>query len=190
VSPFRPSFSPHPQQASIDHRFLSPLFSKRYELLFPQLSCFHKHLRCPLVFSSRCIFPRLTHKTLPRVTTFRMNTCKSVSKQKTLSPFRMNTYAKGGGGGTLRASAYSAPARRVVGGSQRYHLPLVTCPLFSSPCRLFVYSLRPFPHSDPLFSVVCSLFYKITQVGVSSELATRHSFTPSGAEGSLATSHD
>ena len=67
VSPFRPSFSPHPQHASTDHRFLSPLFSQRYELLFPQLFCFHNHLRCPLVFSSRCIFPRPTHKTLPRV---------------------------------------------------------------------------------------------------------------------------
>ena len=29
---------------------------------------------------------------------FRINTCKSVSKQTTLSAFRMNTYAKGGGG--------------------------------------------------------------------------------------------
>ena len=33
------------------------------------------------------------------LTTFRMNTCKSVSKQRTLSPFRMNTYAKTGEGG-------------------------------------------------------------------------------------------
>src|ERR1700730_6294582 len=99
VSPFRPSFSPHPQQASMDHRFLSPLFSQRYELLFPQLFCFHNHLRCPLVFSSRCIFLRRTHKTRPCVTTFRMNTCKSVSKQRTLSPSRMNTYVKTGGGG-------------------------------------------------------------------------------------------
>src|SRR5260370_13096148 len=30
---------------------------------------------------------------------FRMNTCKSVSKQTTLSPFRMNTYKKHRGGG-------------------------------------------------------------------------------------------
>ncbi len=43
------------------------------------------------------------------LSTFRMNTCKSVSKQRTLSPFRMNTYAKTGGRGapggppTLRA---------------------------------------------------------------------------------------
>src|SRR5258707_3738667 len=30
--------------------------------------------------------------------TFRMNTCKSVSKQSTLTTFRMNSYAKPGGG--------------------------------------------------------------------------------------------
>src|SRR5260221_6174534 len=35
------------------------------------------------------------------LSTFRMNTCKSVSKQRTLSPFRMNTYAKTGGGGPI-----------------------------------------------------------------------------------------
>jgi hypothetical protein len=33
------------------------------------------------------------------LTTFRMNTCKSVSKQKTLSIFRMNTYVKPGEAG-------------------------------------------------------------------------------------------
>ncbi len=33
------------------------------------------------------------------LSTFRMNTCKSVSKQRTLSTCRMNTYAKTGGGG-------------------------------------------------------------------------------------------
>ena len=32
---------------------------------------------------------------------FRMNTCKSVSKQSTLTPFRMNTYEKHRGGGLL-----------------------------------------------------------------------------------------
>src|SRR5260370_9560534 len=37
---------------------------------------------------------------LPPVTySFRINTCKSVSKQTTLTPFRMNTYEKRGGGG-------------------------------------------------------------------------------------------
>src|SRR5260370_5183279 len=32
------------------HRFPSPAFSCTYELLFSQLPCFHRHLRCPLVF--------------------------------------------------------------------------------------------------------------------------------------------
>src|SRR5260370_6524303 len=40
---------------------------------------------------------------------FRMNTCKSVSKQRTLTTFRINTYEKRGGGGVpntpRRASA-------------------------------------------------------------------------------------
>ena len=34
----------------------------------------------------------------PPLTTFRMNTCKSVSKQSTLTTFRMNTYKKQGEG--------------------------------------------------------------------------------------------
>ena len=34
-------------------------------------------------------------------TTFRINTCKSVSKQTTLTPFRMNTYEKRGEGGAV-----------------------------------------------------------------------------------------
>src|SRR6266404_2439440 len=33
---------------------------------------------------------------------FGINTCKSVSKQRTLSPSRINIYAKTGGGGPLR----------------------------------------------------------------------------------------
>src|SRR5712692_6196151 len=33
------------------------------------------------------------------VSSFRMNTCKSVSKQRTLTTFRMNTYEKQGEGG-------------------------------------------------------------------------------------------
>src|SRR5258706_5276092 len=40
------------------------------------------------------------------LSTFRMNTCKSVSKQRTLTPFRMNTCEKPGGGG---------PPRKILG---------------------------------------------------------------------------
>ena len=38
---------------------------------------------------------------LAAVTPFRINTCESVSKQKTLTIFRMNTYAKQGEGGVI-----------------------------------------------------------------------------------------
>jgi hypothetical protein len=43
---------------------------------------------------------------------FRMNTCKSVSKQRTLTPFRMNTYEKYRGEGVLWLTNY--PMREVV----------------------------------------------------------------------------
>ncbi len=45
------------------------------------------------------------------LTTFRINTCKSVSKQRTLTPFRMNTYKKQGEGGTqhFRVSGVQPP---------------------------------------------------------------------------------
>jgi hypothetical protein len=43
-------------------------------------------------------YPLLT--THSPLTTFRINTCKSVSKQSTLTTFRMNTYEKRGEGGT------------------------------------------------------------------------------------------
>jgi len=43
----------------------------------------------------------------PPLTTFRMNTCKSISKQSTLTIFRMNTYAKQGEGGGGRRSHFS-----------------------------------------------------------------------------------
>src|SRR3981189_744497 len=42
------------------------------------------------------------------LTTFRMNTCKSVSKQRTLSPFRMNTCEKPGGGGHMECGGLAA----------------------------------------------------------------------------------
>jgi hypothetical protein len=102
------------------HRFASHASSYTYELLFAQLACFQKHLRCPLAFFSTSEFPMgpvrengsRTREGLARQTkvsrapaaplsTSRMNTCKSVSKQRTLSTFRMNTYAKTGGRGVL-----------------------------------------------------------------------------------------
>ena len=49
------------------------------------------------------------------LTPFRMNTCRSVSKQRTLTTFRMNTYAKTGGGGyRLPPCSQPAAARQVL----------------------------------------------------------------------------
>src|SRR5713226_1152442 len=45
------------------------------------------------------------------VSPFRINTCKSVSKQKTLTPFRMNTYEKQGEGGGSGTRNLPNPAR-------------------------------------------------------------------------------
>jgi hypothetical protein len=57
---------------------------------------------------------------LPRVTfSFRINTCKSVSRQMTLTLFRMNTYEKQGGGGSgpsaiSGADKVSRPGQRKI----------------------------------------------------------------------------
>src|SRR5258708_21500359 len=42
--------------------------------------------------------PLATHNSPLTLTPFRINTCKSVSKQRTLTCFRINTYEKTGGG--------------------------------------------------------------------------------------------
>src|SRR5260370_31445781 len=46
-------------------------------------------------------FPHLRPRPLTSSISFRINTCKSVSKQTTLTPSRMNTYEKHRGGGGL-----------------------------------------------------------------------------------------
>jgi len=82
-----------------------------------QLLSFHRLMNCcfrnPLLFTNFCVAPcyfqippskeapqsQFTRTKAALLSTFRMNTCKSVSKQTTLTLFRMNTYAKTGGGG-------------------------------------------------------------------------------------------
>ena len=51
-----------------------------------------------------------THSPL---TTFRINTCKSVSKQTTLTTFRINTYKKTGEGGTPTLPRLQRPASSI-----------------------------------------------------------------------------
>ena len=109
VSPFRSSFLQPPALRPANHRFFTPLFSTSSVSLFSQLLCFHIYLRCLLVFFdsgyrfSRDTDSRATNHgfrvhVLSSVSPFRMNTCKSVSKQRTLTKCRMNTYAKPRGG--------------------------------------------------------------------------------------------
>ena len=109
------------RQLSCLHRFaaslssLCALFCTRF-LYFQHLAAsFHKMPECGIRRSTwrtpgwgvprfpfqspTAHYPRLT--THSPLTTFRMNTCKSVSKQNTLTIFRMNTYAKQGEGGYL-----------------------------------------------------------------------------------------
>src|SRR5260370_16968315 len=47
------------------------------------------------------------------LTTFRINTCKSVSKQRTLTPLRINTYKKPGEGGYLSFPRLQRPASSI-----------------------------------------------------------------------------
>ena len=89
---------------------LQPSSPRRQPIVLP-----HAHSRLP------------HHSAL--LSTFRMNSCKSVSKQRTLSFFRMNTYAKTGGGGPplvecgREATAFTAqtqaPLRHTTTGRRR-----------------------------------------------------------------------
>src|SRR6266404_1850049 len=111
VSPFRPSFLPPLAVHPANNRFFTPLFSTSSESPYSELLCFHIYLRCPLLFSgsgyrfSRDTDSRATSHmhVVASVSLFKMNTCKSVSKQRTLTTFRMNTYAKPQGGTPRRA---------------------------------------------------------------------------------------
>src|SRR6266404_1796097 len=105
VPSFRPSFKPQAGVYLQRCNFVAPLFSWSYKLLFPQLLCFDNHLRCPPGWGSASsqlsdLCSSAFSYPLPRcpLSTFRMNTCKSVSKQRTLTPFRMNTCEKTRGG--------------------------------------------------------------------------------------------
>jgi hypothetical protein len=112
------------------------------------------------------------------LTTFRINTCKSVSKQSTLTTFRMNTYKKMGGGGTGASPNLGRPASNFslcdTVGTWFSHAPTL---LATRTCGLFHVSLPSFSGPRPLFSIVCSLFLQNTGGGVSrmqlSRLRTR-----------------
>jgi hypothetical protein len=63
------------------------------------------------------------------LTPFRINTCKSVSKQTTLSPFRINTYEKTGGGGPYKYISVAAPSSIF---RTHFQVPYRVTPLFAT----------------------------------------------------------
>jgi len=121
---------------------------------------------------------------------FRINTCKSVSKHMTLTAFRINTYEKHRGEGARYLLA--SPRHCMRHAATLSPPPSTSCAYFPSPrgctpspfpnsrpfrpvetptllptnsCGLFRLSLLSFLHSLPLFSIVCSLFLQNTRVG-------------------------
>src|SRR6266446_6144121 len=70
---------------------LQPLFPKHPGWGYPNASMGH-----PGTLSGE----KERRRSCSSITTFRINTCKSVSKQSTLTTFRMNTYEKRGEGGS------------------------------------------------------------------------------------------
>jgi hypothetical protein len=107
VSPLSTAFLPRAKSRGTPNRAVSPLvvaFTPN-ALATPLESAFTKNTG---VWGTGqfAISPRLTLIAQPQnrapLNTFRMNTCKSVSKQSTLTIFRMNTYAKTGGEGPSR----------------------------------------------------------------------------------------
>jgi hypothetical protein len=122
VSPFRPFLLPQPNVYPRTVDFYLPLFSCSYKSLLAQTLSFHIHTKRPGVWggihpSSFRILSRANVQTLRSISTFGMNTCKSVPKQRTLTTFRMNTYAKSGGRG---AASLQRPLVFVGGTASTY----------------------------------------------------------------------
>src|SRR6267142_2822612 len=70
------------------------------------------------------------------LSTFRMNTCKSVSKQTTLTTFRMNTYEKPGGRGVAPRDSRLTPCYSEGPSGRKYCVPLTgSCRRRSSCCK-------------------------------------------------------
>ena len=87
--------SPSPSTPNTQSACSVPFLFNHLQTPNLHLLCFQKNTNCQGVYSRLPSYP-------PRArshNSFRMNTCKSVSKQTTLSIFRMNTYEKTGGRG-------------------------------------------------------------------------------------------
>ncbi len=129
-------------------------------------------------------FPTILAQSKPS----RINTCKSASKQTTLTIFRMNTYEKTRGGGRgaiacvptipipeLTNHEASLPACRTV--SALLSVPYTLSPFFSDSCKLFCTFLHSFAfgkNSTHLFSNSSALFAKKTGVQPQPQTRLRH----------------
>src|SRR6267378_7755396 len=89
------------------HRQLAPSSPCSRFLAFPSVICLHS--ATPLESTREKVPPKMD------LTTFRINTSKSASKQRTLSTFRINTCEKGGEGGQLLSTRH--PTKGVCPGS-------------------------------------------------------------------------
>ena len=120
-TPSAPSPAPQAQK----HRSASPLFATLTHSLSRKSFACHSYANTgdggvtPPKFVSGFDAP------LQALNTFRINTCKSVSKQTSLTSFRINTYEKTEGGGTplrhLRARRLSRSDRGVSPFSLQVH---------------------------------------------------------------------
>jgi hypothetical protein len=111
-----------PQLLSFVFNTLQPLFPKTPGWGVPRIS-----FQLPTAH-----YPPLT--TRSPLSTFRVNTCKSASKQSTLTTFRMNTYAKKGEGGTaipVPPTHSSLPTTHLLS-LRTTHCPLPTTHLSSN----------------------------------------------------------
>src|SRR5258708_5042414 len=128
---------------------------------------YEPHPASPTRLAPSCALPASSSPTFepsilqPR-NLFRINTCKSVSKQTTLTFFRMNTYEKQGGG-EGRASVF--PTRNSA-------LNLES--LLARSHALFVHSLRFFTKEclrTPLLPTRSALFFKTAgRIGISNQI--------------------
>src|SRR5260221_14395558 len=76
----------------------------------------------------------------PSAKSFIIRTCKTVSKQSTLTPFRINTYEKTGGGG--RGCILIIARSELLGGGT---------PLTPFPKRNFqLFQIPPLPYTEPM----------------------------------------
>jgi hypothetical protein len=96
------------------------------------------------------------------VNPFRINTCKSVSKQRTLTTFRINTYEKQGEGAKAQGVWGRDPPFSVLGACPD---PVGVSQGQIHSLQAFGASLFSFSTPHPLFSATCSLFLQNTGSG-------------------------